>query len=629
VLRLYGEQSYLVPPLPVPDMRALPELGELGGVDSVRLFVERARATGSGFALTPNNAPAVAAICARVDGLPLAIELAAARSRLLSASALLDRLDQRLRVLAGGLRDVPARQQTMRATIAWSYDLLSAGERRLFRQLAVFSGGWTLEAAAAVYSPEGDSPLDVEQAVLDGLAALVDHNLIRRNEHPDGSVRCDMLETIREYGLEQLHAAEEMGRTCERHFQYFLSLAEQAEPELRAASQSLWLNRLDLELDNLRAALEWCLTGEDGARDVVAGMRLAGALGWFWWMRGHVTEGRGWLSRLLAQSPQRSPARVKALQAAGYLAERQGDATGAIALLDEALTVSRALDDSAGSAFALHTMGRLLADQGQHRRATELLEQSLALCREIGDDWGATRAIHFLADVAYANGEHDRAAALLDEGLVLCRKHGDQHGVAYSLRGLGDIMRERGAYEEASRLIRESLTLVHQLEDLPCISRCLDRLAWVAGLEGQHQRAARLLGATEAVRDTIAAPLPPRDRAEHEHTTEAARAQLGDERFHENLAAGKETPLRDAIAYALAPETAAQQQPMAPSGMGLSRRETEVLRLLADGLTNQEIAAALFISPHTAANHVAHIMNKLGLDSRAAAAAWAVRHGIG
>ncbi len=583
-IRVRGEHVLPVPPLDLPDLATLPAVDALAQVSAVALFVARAGAVAPDFALTTQNATTVAAICARLDGLPLAIELAAPHVTLLPPHALLARLEHRLQVLVGGARDLPERQQTLRAAIAWSYDLLHAGEQALFRRLCVFVGGATLEAVEAVCHTAGD----LEGDALGWLAALVDKSLLRREEGPGGEARVGLLETIREYGREQLATSGEQAATERSHAAYYLALAEEAEPELTGAEQVTWLARLEREHDNLRSALRWAL--ESG--EVEGGLRLAGTLWRFWMMRGYLREGRRWLETLLNCDADVAPAsRARALHGAGVLARDVGDCTRADLLLGESLALWRELADSPGIATALNGLGSVAWQRGDLAQARALHEEGLALRREMGDTGGVIISLNNLGLVVQDQGDLARAEALFEEVLAFFRERGNRRGIAGSLNNLGEValaqgnlMRARLLCEEAlalrqglndragiatslinlgliacaqgdltrARLLyEEGLVLFGELGDTRGVGDTMEGRAQVATAQGQATRAAHLLGAAEAVRAAIGAPLLPRAKAGHDRTVAAARTSLGDDAFAAAWEMGATLSLEQAIALVL------------------------------------------------------------------------------
>jgi predicted ATPase/transcriptional regulator with XRE-family HTH domain len=481
-LRLRAERVFAVPPLPLPALDASSSVEQLARSPAVALFAERAQAATADFALDAENAPAVAEIVRRLDGLPLAIELAAARARVLPPAALLSRLERRLPLLTGGARDAPARQQTLRDTVAWSYDLLGAEGQAVFRRLAVFAGGWTLEAAEAL---AGDSGVDV----LEALAALADNSLVRTVGGPGGEPRYLMLETVREFALERLEASGEAAAVLERHAALFLALAERAEPELVGPRQGAWLHRLEAEHDNLRAALGWALAEGDPA----TGLRLASAIALFWWRRAHWGEGLAWLERALARAGDAPPpVRARALGEAARLAIERGENERAMALEEEALALYRALGDRRGIASRLGALGAHHANRGDLAAAAPLFEESLALLRELGERQKVATALGNLGHVALLQGDPARAAALLDEALALQRELGDRHGVASTLARLAALAKEQGDVARAAALAEEALALGRELGERPGIAKALQELSYLATLRGDSGRGAAL-----------------------------------------------------------------------------------------------------------------------------------------
>jgi predicted ATPase/DNA-binding SARP family transcriptional activator len=483
LLRLQGEWAYPVPPLSVPDLDNLPPTERLMEYEAVQLFLERAKAVKADFAIASENASAVAEICARVDGLPLAIELAAARIRVLPPHKILSALGDRLGFLTGGTGDRPARQQTIRATVDWSYNLLNAEEQTLFEHLAVFSGGCSLEAAQAVRGVSGD--LDV----LRGLESLVDKNLLKGSE-VGGEARFAMLDTIREYALERLTArgAGEKDAVRRRHAHCFMELAEEAELHIYGTEQVVWLNRLEIEHDNLRGALEWSI---NHASDVA--LRLAGALGRFWHFRGHHGEGRDWLAKALAsekaEGTSKETLRAKALDRAGYLAFFVGELDPARAWSEESVTIWRALDDPRGLAHALCTLGAVVNAQGDAMLARALLEESIALFRGLGDRSGLVRAFFWHGHVTYRMRDFVNARASAQEAIELGREVGNISNVAGSTDTLGMIAFHEGDFPAAQSYLEESLRLMRQVEDKPGIAIMLDLLGGIAYTQGHYDEA--------------------------------------------------------------------------------------------------------------------------------------------
>jgi predicted ATPase/transcriptional regulator with XRE-family HTH domain len=498
-LRLRGERELPVAPLAVPDGDGCKKMvsQDIERSAAVRLFVERAQAVMPEFALTESAAPAVAAICRRLEGLPLALELAAARVKLLPPEALLARLEQRLPLLRGGARDAPDRQQTMRDAIAWSHDLLTEAEQVLFRRLAVFAGGFTLDAAAAI-TASGEAGSHQQEDVLEGLAALVDQSLLRVGDvHPaagSAETRFTFLETVREYALERLEASGEAETILHAHAAFYLALAEQAEPELTGPAQVAWLTRLEIEHDNLRAALGWVIERQP---PLAIGIRLAGSLWRFWWMHGHYHEGRGWLEALIEQGAGTEIERAKALYGAGSLATEQGDYERAMALLETALAAARSAQDTAVAALALTDLGSIARQQGAYGRAMELHGEALALRREDGDRRGIAVSLANLGLAALHQGEHDRAEELLAEAATAFRDVGDEHSLITTISNLAHAAAFRGDYGRARSLVEESLAGYRAMEDDQGIADDLVTL----GLATQGQ--GDLVGATAHFREAL------------------------------------------------------------------------------------------------------------------------------
>lgn len=540
-LRVRGEREFSVPPLTVPDPDHLPDIDTLAHYEAVELFVQRVGDVRPNFRLDASNAEAVARICARLDGLPLAIELAAARARMLSPNALLSRLSSRLDLLKGGARDLPTRQQTIRATIDWSHDLLDDGGRQLFRRLGVFAGGWTLDAAEAVCSRQGD--LDV----LEAMSSLADKSLVQHAGETQGEPRFAMLEMVREYALERLADAAESEEYLERHADYFLLLAQAAEPELTDTKQVDWLKRLEAEHDNLRAALSWLLDH----RKVEQAVRLASAVWRFWDIHAHVGEGRLWLDRSLALGGDLPPVvRAKALNGAGYLAWMQGDYGCAIEKLESSLGLRRELGDRAEVASSLNNLGLVALDQGNHDRAEALLQESLVLRRKLDNKWGVAVSLNNLAYAAMLRGDNEGAKSHAEASLAAFREMANTWGVALALTNLGRAALESGALERAESTLQEGLTLWKALGERRNIAECLEALAGLAAARMQVEQAARLWGAAEALREAVGAPLSPVERPQHERHLAKAQSTGDAGAFAAAWAEGRSMSLDDAVEHA-------------------------------------------------------------------------------
>lgn len=623
-LRVTGERVLPVPPL------ALPADGASGAdvaeADAVRLFVERVQAARPGFTVTDANAAAVAAICRRLDGLPLAIELAAARLGVLSPGALADRLAERLRWLDGGPRDLPSRQRTMRDAIAWSYDLLSPDEQALFHRLSVFAGGFTLEAAEAVSRQDNEPPPHHPSlsSTLNLAASLVEQSLLQREEGPDGEPRFAMLEAIREYGLERLTAAGDAGEARRRHAAYMLALVERAAPELTGPRHGLWLARLDAELHNIRAALAWAV--EQG--DAATAYHLVGTPWLFWSMRGHAGEGRDWLDRILAADIQAlSPARALALRAAGMAASTQADFGVAEPLLRAAASAWRTVGNRREEARSLHMLGVTALQQGDDVRAEGLLRSAIVGYATPADEpW--TALAHSQLGVAIASrGDLATGVGLAEEGLARQQACGSRIGEGAAAAYRGEIDALRGDHDAAAEWYRCALATLWDEGDLWSAEWALSRLATTTAMMGNASRAARLLGGAAKLRESLGSRLPPRFENSHEAAVAAAQADLGESGFAAAWDAGHALLVTEVVAEALVCPSPSASRASDPEP-GLTTREREVLRLLVDGLTDKEIAAALAIRPKTAGEHVGRILGKLGVASRTAAAVLAVRRGL-
>jgi predicted ATPase len=494
VLSLRGEQEYAVPPLHVPEPGRPPTgLAALGAVEAVRLFSERARAANSRFGLTEQNAPVIAEITARLDGLPLAIELAATRTKVLTPEQILSRLERRLSILTSGARSLPERQRTLRAAIAWSHDLLDPAERRLFARLSVFTGGWTFESAEAVCEPESLG-LDA----LDGLTSLLEKSLVRRTDAADGGARFLMLETIREFALEQLQSGPDLEPVVRRHAEHFLELAVEAEPHLEGEDQGVWLDRCDAEHANIRAALRWAV--DRGQADPA--QRAAGALWRFWQQRGHLAEGRRWLEEVLAMPSGQAPtaARAKALTGGGGIAWWT-DQEAARALYEEALAIERRLGDPARLAEALYNQAFVVAADDDLQGAARLLDESLELFRQVGDERGVAKVMVTLVVQDAAAGAWDRVVARIEEVIAIWRRLGDRLILAYTLVWLAFAYGRAGRRDDARPAALEALDLFHRAGDATGVALALLDLAFLLTWEGRHRDAIRMAAASQSYRD--------------------------------------------------------------------------------------------------------------------------------
>jgi non-specific serine/threonine protein kinase len=625
-LRVPGEIIWPVAPLPVPDPGDLPSFETLLTNASVRLFVDRVATNQPEFVVTKENAPVVARICAHLDGLPLAIELAANRTRTLCLNELARRLEDGFSLLSSGHRTAPARHQTLQAALAWSFDLLSPPERLMLTRLSAFTSDWTLDVAEAVAAGNGVATSDVLPLV----SALIDKSLVLVDLDSGGTARYRLLKSVRWYGQEQFRGSSEEGSLRRRYIEYFLGLAERAEEARFGPEQFARLDRLEREHHNLRTALEWSLNGEQ----VELGSRLAGALWHFWYRRNHLDEGRHWLDQAIALSSASEtvlPARVRAkvLYAAAWLAYVRGDLNDAMEYGAGSLTFFRQAGDQAGVAAVLALQGLIVEHRGDLARAAAYAQQSLSLCRELGDRAGTARSLTCLGIVLDRQRDHNQAEVLLTEALAIQRDLGDLWGIAFSLGRLAMVGFRQRDCACATALLRESVALHRELGDWAGTAGDLEKLACVAVARGTPERSARLGGTASAIRDAIGAPVLPVDQADVESMVRASRAALGNAAFSAGWDAGRSLSAEEVIQEVLAEDGSSQATRLergdpdaeAPPG-DLTRREFEVAILVADGLTNREIAEKLTISARTVDTHVTHILRKQEFGCRSQIAAW-------
>lgn len=558
-LRVRGEREFEVPPLVLPDLKHLPPFERLSQYAAVELFIQRAVAVRPDFGVTNENAPAVAEICHRLDGLPLAIELAAARTKLFSPQAMLARLASvtggPLKLLAGGARDLPERQQTLRNTIAWSYDLLEPEEQTLFARLSVFVGGRTLDAIEAVCNIEND--LDV----LSSLASLVDKSMVRQQE-VEAEPRFFMLVTIHEYAREKLEASGEADNIRRNHAEFFLKLAEEAEPQLQGEQQTTWLARLEEEHDNFRAALEWTL--EQNEAEI--GLRLAGALGDFWDLRGYVSEGRRWLEAVLAKSDGvPTTVRAKGLLETAVLVWLQADYVLSASLLKTSLALYEKLGDKKGAAQALHTSGIVSCFQGDFTEGQVFFEKSLVLRKELGDKQGIASTLSNLGNIAGSQGDFARATLLKEEALEVLRVIGDSRRITQMLIGLGSLALDQGDYTRAGPLYEQALIPARELGDKQSIAIALANQGLVASSQGEYERAIPMLEESLALAKELddkhisTTTLGALGEIAHDQGNDAKARSL----YRESLTIRYEVGSKEGIAISLAAfgDLAVQQEP--------------------------------------------------------------------
>ncbi len=687
VLQIPGEVVWLVPPLSLPEPKPWisPDtereaLLAYEGSEAVQLFTSRAIAASAAFTLTVQNAPWVADICRRLDGMPLAIELAAARTRAFSVRQIAERLDDRFRLLSGGPRTVAPRHQTLEATLDWSYELLPASEQSLLRCLAVFVGGWTLEDAEGVCA-EAIKPAEV----LPALANLVDKSLVVVEQSTD-ETSYFYLETIRTYAQLKLEQAGETAQIRDQHLDFFVHWAEAGAIQLAGSEQPRWIKRFASQHDNLRSALEWSQL--DPSRSV-AGLRLAAACGHFWRLRSLLSEGRARLTAALTQSGVRVPTltRARAVLWAANLAYLQSDFSSTRLLAEEGLAISRGLgpEGKASTAKALDLLGELCTEIGDFQQMPAYFEESLAIFRELEDKPGIADILMQFGWAAMRAGTYDQAAPLLDECLQLFREQGASVQLANALGGSGELAIRQGALTRATKLLEESLVLRRELGDLWGIAGALGSLGWVALLQRdfsqmkklleeslairldlgergglawcleklgeaivlqahplpvqrrrqEFQRAMRVLGAAQALRQSVNSVIDPADQPAYESLLVLLREALGEALFNEALAMGMTLPVRTAVNHALGPpltlrdsDSLSTEQAAKAQYGGLSRREREVVSWIVQGKTNREIAEIMVVRLRTVETYITRILNKLGFNSRVQIATWAVEAGL-
>ena len=705
VLHIQGEYEYPTPPLPVPDLKHLPEMDVLAQNASIMLFVQRAQAVRPEFQLTKANANTIAQICTRLDGLPLAIELAASRVKMFPLQALLAKLERRFEVLTNGVRDAPMRQQTLHNTITWSYDLLDKQEQQLFSYLSAFTGGCTLEAIEDVVMGVTKTA-DNTFPLLEKISSLLDKSLVLQLEQ-DGEVsRFSMLETIREYGQERLLESGKAELARKAHATHFLNLVEQAGPLLKGTRQLAWMAQIEQEHENVRAALGW-LTH---SKETELAMRFCATLGWFWHLRGYWSEGRRWIATTLELPGAEKPteARAKMLYNAGDLAYYQDDYHTAHTMLIESAKLCREQRLERELANTLNTLGMLMHMQGNSRAAHPLLEESEKLCRTRGYNWELSHLLRKLSHIAWSQGDLTRATAYAQEGLSLARKLGDTSLIATTLsalsgianrqgnltlataltqetlalaqklgdksliatatQNLGYLAAQEGMLSQASAYAQEALSLFRQLGDKTFITAALHSLGYLALLQGNTAQAAksyqeglslseeigndmqmswhligfaevaekeghslkscRLLSVAETKFD-VTIHMNTTERAAYDDLVQRVRTQLGENVFATQWAQGRMMTPQEALKTS--EQTPLQSAPLAkPSSesnpAGLTAREMEILRLVAQGLTDAQVAEKLIISTRTVSWHLTSIYSKLAVSSRSAATRYALEH---
>jgi predicted ATPase/DNA-binding CsgD family transcriptional regulator len=611
-LRISGEHEFALSPLELPVLGE--DAGAIATAPAVALFVLRARASRPDFQLTPANAWTIAQVCARLDALPLAIELAAVWIKLLSPTELLERLDKPLELLTHGPRDLPERQHELRSTIGWSYRLLGAAERRLLRGLGTFTGGCSIAQAEAVLSDGESASTDV----LDGLASLVDHGLVQRVQTIHGRTRIVMLETIREFALAELELSGEEDLVRSAHARWFAGLAEEVE-RLPGPTQEAWIERLALDHANLRTALRWSLDHGDAE----AALQLCNGLWRYWLIRGHLREGEQWLAHVLAASSQaETPARARALVGAALIASYLDDDSRAAKLLDESLATGRRLDDGETIGLALTARGLVARKLGDFHAARELYQEVVSATRPRNGYTGyaVPGALQGLGWLALWEGNEEEAGTRFAQSLSQFEELGDQLQAAGSLLGLAQLASRRGDHEQAQAFSERALALASHLNDRWLISICLQNLGRIAVAAGRLDAGVRLLSAAERERLDTATQWTPFVRDDYERALASARAALDDDAFASAWAAGQSLTVEQA------PFAAAPARPSPPAQHELTARELDVLDLVAQGMSDAQVADRLVVSRRTVHSHLRSIYRKLGVNSRGAATRYALDH---
>lgn len=628
-LNASGEFSLPVPALALPPVltdRGAPQLGttlpleRLHEYAAVQLFLQRASAVRPDFTLTAANTLLVAGICCRLDGLPLAIELAAARIRHLTPQDIYERLDQPLAILIGGARDLPAHQRTLRSAIAWSYNLLEADERLLFARLAVFRGGCSLAAIAATCGG------DLSSAALELLSALVDKSLVECRQTATGEARFAMLEMIREFAYEQLEASGELETLRRQHAAYYAELAERAEPELRLANQKYWFHLLETEIDNLRVALEWSL--ERG--DVTAASRIMSGTCLYWIVYGRQYEGIHWIQLLITRINEVVPEhQIRLLRSATLLIVYR-DREAARRLGQRAVAAARADGDKRQLGWSLWALSTTLMSGSE---AEALTQEALVLLREVGDQPGLGLVYNSIGERARLSGDDARARSAYEQSLAIAERTGDARRQYYVLYNLAFVAQHEGDHHEALRVIHRSLALCQDLGVPTDVAQELLALAGSLGALGESLRAAHLFGAAHALLQRSGTLIDPSDQPEHDRNMAFVRAQLGEAAFEAAWAEGQAMTFDKAVALAQAAVASSEAPPLhthaeaAPTQLvGLTRRERDVVLRVADGKSNRTIAEELVVTERTVEGHVSNILAKLGFRSRAQIAAWVAGH---
>jgi len=631
VMGITGEVAWTVLPLTLPDPQpwrnpdsAQQALPKYEASESVQLFIDRVRTNDPEFDLTIKNGAWVAEICRRLDGMPLAIELAAAQVRSLTVQEIARRLDNRFQLLTSGSRTAPPRQQTLASTLDWSYELLSSKEQMVLQRLSVFAGGSTIQAAERVCAGG-----EIESAnVLELLTRLVDKNLVTADRLERGETRYRLLETIREYAMGKLAESQENAEVQNTHLEFFLQFAEEADWKIKGPEEIEWYTRLEDEHDNMRAALSWALE----SKNAEVGLRLTNGLVFFWFVHGHVMEGIGWLEKSLAQKQGASMAsEAKALTYLGTLllnSEKKNFDKCAL-LHEKSLNLFRQLGDRSGIAWVLNQLGIVVLNQDELVKAKQLINESLALRRELGDPWSIAQTLQNLIPFALQENDYVKAKEYTEETIAWFEQAGDQRGVARTLRDLAELARLQGDFGSATEILTQSLSKLLELGDKWSVASVLESLAILASEQGHSEQAARLFGASEALRNLIGMPLQDLDSEDLQKYILRIRKDLGEKKIAQAWAQGGAVPFEEILAFVTQePESASTLQTEKERFGGLTAREREAAVLIAEGLSNREVAEAMTVTVKTVEAYVTRIRRKLGFDSRVQIATWVIERGL-
>ncbi len=629
-LGIYGEVTWHVPSLSIPHLDTLPPFQELAEYTSIQLFIDRAAAVSPGYSLSEFNYQPIALICQKLDGLPLAIELAAARIKMLSANEIAVRLDDRFELLTGGSRNALPHQQTLRATLDWSYDLLTEPEQKLFRCLSVFADCFSLEAAEHVAYP--NLPVSERSNFLDILERLINKSLVKTEMELSafGSrTRYQMQETIREYAREKLSTTGETVEVHIAYLNYYLWFVSEAEPNLYNQEQGVRVDQIEAEYDNLRAVIEWSLESQE--IELLAQLILC--LDRFWQLRGYYREAARWLDRILASQGMTDQLRAKLLMVRGEIARAQGEYEQAIAFVEASSAIYKTFGDSASITQGKALMGIIKVLEGAREQGIKLLEESLRTFKESGEEWQAARVLLYITDTYNRLGNNKKATQLCRECLSLFTKLGDEWGIAFASGAAGEIARRVGDFKQAKEYFRNNLAYHWQQGQKGEIPYPLETLSLIAVSEGRYAYAIRLWGAAEVFREKVNTPIPPAYQSDYQKYLTLAHEKLGENEYISCLKEGRELQASDAINMAIHEDLIRHNarsveggRPM--EGFHLTEREIEILRLVATGMTDAQVAERLFLSRRTISKHLELIYTKLNVNSRTAATRFALNHKI-